>query len=105
MATPPEKRGFLKPENRLQWQGTPKPASGKGASGQSGAPAGSRPGPSAGGATGGRPLEVPRPKGLPSNAVPQAQYSLDQIKKMAASRGISVEKMLAQLVQQYLKEE
>jgi hypothetical protein len=41
---------------------------------------------------------------LPSNAVSQSQYTLDQLKKMAASRGIPVEKLLAQMVSQYLKE-
>jgi hypothetical protein len=43
--------------------------------------------------------------GLGANSVPQAQYSLEQLKKMAASRGIPVEKLIAQMVQQYLKED
>jgi len=47
----------------------------------------------------------PRPKGLPSNAMTQAQFTIEQVRKMAAGRGISVEKLLAQMVQQYLKEE
>ena len=74
------------PENRLQWKAVPAPA------GTAKAPAS-------------KPLTVPRPKGLPSNAMPQAQYTLEQLKKMAASRGLSVEKLLAQMVQQYLKED
>jgi hypothetical protein len=41
---------------------------------------------------------------MPSNALPLGQYNLEQLKKMAASRGISLEKMVAQMVQQYLKE-
>jgi hypothetical protein len=43
--------------------------------------------------------------GLGANSVPQAQFSLEQLKKMAASRGIPVEKLIAQMVQQYLKED
>jgi hypothetical protein len=87
------KRGFLRPENRLQWKGSaaagpaPKPA---------------KPVPGASAARG--PAAPARPKGLPSNAIPQSQYTLDQLKKMAASRGLSVEKLVAQMVQQYLKE-
>jgi hypothetical protein len=42
--------------------------------------------------------------GLGSNSLPQSQYSLEQLKKMAESRGISVEKLVAQMIQQYLKE-
>jgi hypothetical protein len=45
-----------------------------------------------------------KPAGMPSNAMPLGQYNLEQLKKMAASRGISLEKMVAQMVQQYLKE-
>jgi hypothetical protein len=45
-----------------------------------------------------------KPAGMPSNALPLGQYNLEQLKKMAASRGISLEKMVAQMVQQYLKE-
>jgi hypothetical protein len=37
--------------------------------------------------------------------MPQSQYTLEQLKKMAVARGLSVEKLLAQMVQQYLKEE
>ena len=43
--------------------------------------------------------------GLGSNSVTQAQHSLEQLKKIAASRGITVEKLVAQMVQQYLKED
>ena len=45
-----------------------------------------------------------KPAVLPSNAMPLGQYNLEQLKKMAASRGIPLEKMVAQMVQQYLKE-
>jgi hypothetical protein len=45
-----------------------------------------------------------KPVGMPSNALPLGQYNLEQLKKMAASRGIPLEKMVAQMVQQYLKE-
>ena len=45
-----------------------------------------------------------KPAGMPSNAMPLGQYNLEQLKKMAASRGIPLEKMVAQMVQQYLKE-
>jgi len=80
-----EPRGLLKP--KLSWPGAkapqakpggpvPKPAAGKGA----------------------------LPKGAPSNAIPLAQYNLEQLQKMAASRGLTVEKLVAQMVQQYLKE-
>jgi hypothetical protein len=43
--------------------------------------------------------------GLGSNSITQSQLSLEQLKKTAASRGISVEKLIAQMVQQYLKED
>jgi hypothetical protein len=100
MAGGGEKRGLLKPVQRLKWQ-TNAPSKPGGA--PSPAPAGAASRPASGSGT--RPAPAARPKGMPSNAVPQAQYTLDQIKKMAASRGISVEKMLAQMVQQYLKED
>lgn len=89
------KRGFLRPEQRLQWKAgsAPKAAPVQAPKAQS----------KASGA--GKGAQAPRPKGLPSNAIPQAQYTLDQLKKMAASRGLSVEKLLAQMVQQYLKED
>ena len=45
-----------------------------------------------------------KPAGMPSNAMPLGQYNLEQLKKMAESRGIPLEKMVAQMVQQYLKE-
>ena len=84
-----EQRGLLKP--KLSWPGA-KPAPAK--------PAGPAAKPLA--AKAGAP--APRPKGAPSNAIPLAQYNLEQLQKMAASRGLSVEKLVAQMVQQYLKE-
>ena len=74
-------RGLLKP--KLSWAGA-------GAAPKPGPPKKAQP--------------VP-PRGAPSNAVPLAQYNLEQLKKMAASRGLSVEKLVAQMVQQYLKEQ
>jgi hypothetical protein len=44
-------------------------------------------------------------QGLGSNAKPQSAYTLDELKKTAQSRGISVEKLVAQMVQQYLAED
>ena len=78
-----EQRGLLKP--KLSWPG---------------AKAAAKPAPAPGKAA--KPLP---PKGAPSNAVPLAQYNLEQLQKMAASRGLSVEKLVAQMVQQYLKEQ
>lgn len=89
MAEQDGKRGFLKPENRLQW---------KSAASSGSSPSKSKPSPSA-------VPRVPRPKGMPSNAMPLAEYTMDQLKKMAEGRGMSVEKLLAQMIQQYLKEE
>ena len=43
--------------------------------------------------------------GLGSNSIPQSAFNLEQLKKTAASRGISVEKLVAQMVAQYLKED
>lgn len=48
---------------------------------------------------------LPPKGGAPSNAVPLAQYNLAQLQQMASSRGLSVEKLVAQMVQQYLKEQ
>jgi hypothetical protein len=79
--TPPGKgqpRGMLKPG--LAWKT---------------GPALSKPQPAAG---------AKKPAGMPSNGMPLGQYNLEQLKKMAASRGIPLEKMVAQMVQQYLKE-
>jgi predicted DNA-binding ribbon-helix-helix protein len=45
-----------------------------------------------------------RPKGAPSNAIPMQQYTMEQLQKMAASRGLTVNKLVAQMVEQYLKE-
>jgi hypothetical protein len=78
-------RGLLKP--KLSW-----PA----AAGAAPAPAGAKAAP--------KPAKAPLPKGAPSNAIPLAQYNLEQLQKMAASRGLTVEKLVAQMVQQYLKE-
>jgi hypothetical protein len=81
------KRGFLKPENRLQWKAGAAPPPVPKARAKASSP------------------QSPRPKGLPSNAVTQSQFTMDQLQKMAVSRGLSMEKLLAQMVQQYLKEE
>jgi len=77
-----EPRGLLKP--KLSWPGAKAPAK-----------AAPSPKPAA---------KAPLPKGAPSNAIPLAQYNLEQLQKMAASRGLTVEKLVAQMVQQYLKE-
>ncbi len=45
------------------------------------------------------------PKGSPSNAKSLGQFTMDELKKTAASRGIPVEKLIAQMVQQYLQED
>jgi hypothetical protein len=79
-----EQRGLLKP--KLSWPGAKPPQA------KPGAPA---PKPAA---------KAAAPKGAPSNAIPLAQYNLEQLQKMAASRGLTVEKLVAQMVQQYLKE-
>ena len=42
--------------------------------------------------------------GLPSNALSLGEATYEQFKKLAESRGIPVEKLIAQLVQQYLQE-
>ena len=42
---------------------------------------------------------------LPSNAVPMAKYTLDELKKTANSRGIPVEKLIAQMIEEYLRED
>jgi hypothetical protein len=44
-------------------------------------------------------------QGLGSNAKPVTQHTMDELKKTALSRGISVEKLIAQMVQQYLAED
>jgi hypothetical protein len=78
---------MLKPEKRLQWKVAP----------------GAKPAPAPPSLAAKLP-EKPRPKGMPSNAMTQSQFTLAQVQKIATSRGISVEKVLAQMVQQYLKE-
>ena len=50
------------------------------------------------------PAKKPKPF-VPSNAKPVTEYTLDELKKTAASRGITVEKLVAQMVQQYLAED
>ena len=50
----------------------------------------------------GKPGGPKRPP-LPSNAKTQAEHAMAELRKTAASRGISVEKLIAQMVQQYLK--
>jgi predicted DNA binding CopG/RHH family protein len=47
----------------------------------------------------------PKKKALPSNAKSVIQFSLDELKKTAASRGIPIETLIAQMVQQYLAED
>jgi len=103
MDTPGGKRGLVKPENRLRWPGAAPAAGAKAAvSPPAKGKAPVAPAPKAKvQASSPRP---PRPQGLPSNAMPQAQYTLEQLQKMAGARGLSVEKLLAQMVQQYLKE-
>jgi hypothetical protein len=51
-------------------------------------------------------MEAPKPKpqSLPKNSKPVSQFTLEELKKTAASRGISVEKLIAQMVQNYLQE-
>jgi hypothetical protein len=92
MDAPGGKRGLVKPENKLRWPGAP--------AAKAKASPETAPKAKAGTAS----TQATRPKGLPSNAMPQAQYTLEQVQKMAAARGLSVEKLLAQMVQQYLKE-
>lgn len=43
-------------------------------------------------------------QGLGSNSKSASQFTLEELKKTAISRGIPVEKLIAQMVQQYLKE-
>jgi hypothetical protein len=43
-------------------------------------------------------------KGLGSNAKPVSEFTLEELKKTALSRGIPLEKLVAQMVQQYLAE-
>lgn len=77
MDKPGEQRGMLKPT--LKWQGGPAKVDPK--------------------------AQAQKKAGLGSNSVTQSALSLDQLKKMAASRGIPLEKLIAQMVQQYLKED
>ena len=46
----------------------------------------------------------PKKQAPPSNAKPVTAFTLEELKKTAKSRGISVEKLVAQMVQQYLAE-
>lgn len=46
----------------------------------------------------------PQGLGLGKNSKPKGEATLEELKKTAKSRGISLEKLLAQMVQQYLKE-
>lgn len=55
---------------------------------------------------------APQPKPQPSKAAKQpsnsksmAEWNLEQLKKTAISRGIPLEKLVAQMVEQYLKED
>ncbi len=56
--------------------------------------------------------ELPKGKPIPkkpgprfSNQMTEAKFAVEELKKTAASRGISVEKLIAQMVEQYLKED
>jgi hypothetical protein len=49
-----------------------------------------------------KPLQA---KGLGSNAKPLTAFTMDELKKTANSRGIPVEKLIAQMVQAYLAED
>ena len=51
------------------------------------------------------PKPGPKPEPRFSNQKSQTEFALEELKKTAASRGISVEKLIAQMVQQYLKED
>jgi hypothetical protein len=44
-------------------------------------------------------------QGLGGNSKPVSAWTMDELKKTAASRGIPVEKLIAQMVQQYLAED
>jgi hypothetical protein len=48
---------------------------------------------------------VPPKPFRPSNAKSLAQWNMEQLKKTADSRGIPLAKLIAQMVEQYLKEE
>lgn len=41
----------------------------------------------------------------PSNQRTPAEFAMEELKKTAASRGIPVDKLIAQMVEQYLKED
>jgi predicted DNA binding CopG/RHH family protein len=43
-------------------------------------------------------------QGLGSNSKPASEHTLEELKKTAKSRGIPLEKLIAQMVQQYLEE-
>ena len=47
----------------------------------------------------------PKPAPRPSNSRTLSENAMDELKKTAASRGITVEKLIAQMVEQYLKED
>ena len=44
-------------------------------------------------------------QGLGTNSKPLTGFTLEELKKTAISRGIPVEKLIAQMVQQYLAED
>jgi predicted DNA binding CopG/RHH family protein len=52
---------------------------------------------------------LPNPKDkkplLPKNAKKISQFTMDELKKTAVSRGIPLEKLIAQIVEQYLAED
>jgi hypothetical protein len=51
------------------------------------------------------PKKPVKAEGLGSNAKPVSAFTMEELKKTAASRGITVEKLIAQMVQQYLAED
>jgi hypothetical protein len=46
-----------------------------------------------------------KPAPLPSNAKAISDYTLDELKKTANSRGIPVAKLIAQMIEEYLRED
>ena len=47
----------------------------------------------------------PKPPPKMANQKTQAEFAMEELRKTAKSRGIPVEKLIAQMVQQYLKED
>ena len=51
------------------------------------------------------PGQAPKPAPRFSNQKTQGQFAMEELKKTALSRGIPVETLIAQMVEQYLKED